>query len=102
MTKALRRYDTPASYGDQPIEPDWMPFAGVMIRREVIDVVGLLDDGYFMYFEDVDYCLRVREAGFKLLYWPRSRIVHLVGKSSNVTAVEAAQKRAPRYYYEAR
>jgi len=102
ITAALRRYDTPARYSDSPLEPDWMPFAGVMIRREVIDAVGLLDDGYFMYFEDIDYCLKVRAAGWTLLYWPRARIVHFVGKSSNVTALDAARKRAPRYYYEAR
>ena len=79
-----------------------MPFACIAFRRDVLDTVGLLDDGFFMYFEDIDYCLRVREAGFRLLYWPRARIVHLVGKSSNVTAAEAEAKRAPRYYYEAR
>ncbi len=102
VSALLRRYARVPTYSDLPMEPAWMPFACIAFRRDVLDVVGLLDDGYFMYFEDVDYCLRVREAGFRLLYWPRARIVHLVGKSSNVTAVEAARKRAPRYYYEAR
>ena len=102
VSNLLRRYHKQSRFSELPSEPVWMPFACIAFRREILDLVGMLDDGYFMYFEDVDYCLRVREAGFKLLYWPRSRIVHLVGKSSNVTAVEAAQKRAPRYYYEAR
>ena len=102
VSAALRRYALRPRYSHLPLEPGWMPFACIAFRRELLDVVGMLDDGYFMYFEDVDYCLRVRDAGFKLLYWPRARIVHLVGKSSNVTAVDAASKRAPRYYYEAR
>ena len=102
VTRALRRFETPARHGDSPLEPDWMPFACVVIRREVIDVVGLLDDGYFMYFEDVDYCLKLRAAGWTLLYWPNACVVHLVGGSSDVTAKGAARKRAPRYYYEAR
>ena len=102
VSKALRRFDTPARYSEVPMEPDWMPFAGTLIRREVIDSVGLLDDGFFMYFEDIDYCLRVRAAGWKILYWPAARIVHLVGSSSNVTKTAAARKRAPSYYYEAR
>jgi len=102
VTKALSRFDTPARYSDVPFEPDWMPFAGIVIRREVLDTVGLLDDGFFMYFEDVDYCIRARRAGWKLLCWPAARITHLVGASSNVTAAAAARKRAPRYYYEAR
>jgi N-acetylglucosaminyl-diphospho-decaprenol L-rhamnosyltransferase len=102
VTRALSRYDTPARYSDVPQDADWMPFAGVVIRREVVDSVGLLDDGFFMYFEDIDYCLRVKAAGWRILYWPAARITHLVGASSNVTAAEAARKRAPRYYYEAR
>jgi N-acetylglucosaminyl-diphospho-decaprenol L-rhamnosyltransferase len=103
VTKALRRFDTPAKYLEEPAEPDGMPFAGIVIRREVIDSVGLLDDGYFMYFEDVDYCLRVKAAGWKLLYWPSARITHLVGASSNVTSGSGPErKRAPKYYYEAR
>lgn len=102
VATAFSRFAPAARYSELPLEPVWMPFACIAFRRDMIDVVGLLDEGFFMYFEDIDFCLRVREAGYKLLYWPRARIVHLVGKSSNVTAVEAAQKRAPRYYYEAR
>jgi N-acetylglucosaminyl-diphospho-decaprenol L-rhamnosyltransferase len=102
ISAALRRYDVPARCADTPLEPDWVPFAAVVIRRSVIDMVGLLDDGYFMYFEDLDYCLRVRAAGYGILYWPRARIVHFVGGSSNVTTPNAAQRRAPRYFYEAR
>jgi N-acetylglucosaminyl-diphospho-decaprenol L-rhamnosyltransferase len=102
VTRALARFDTPARFSQVPVEADWMPFAGIVIRRDVIDAVGLLDDGFFMYFEDVDYCLRVRAAGWKLLHHPAARITHLVGASSNVTTESAARKRAPRYYYEAR
>ncbi|MET0342464.1 MAG: glycosyltransferase family 2 protein [Polyangiales bacterium] len=102
VDRVLSAYARAPRHSDLPLEPVWMPFACVAFRRDVLDTVGLLDDGFFMYFEDIDYCLRVRDAGFRLLYWPRARIVHLVGKSSNVTAAEAQQKRAPRYYYEAR
>jgi hypothetical protein len=87
---------------ERPIEADWLGFACVLIRREVIARVGMLDEGYFMYFEDIDYCRRVREAGWKVLYWPAPKVVHLLGGSSNVTPEAAARRRAPRYYYEAR
>lgn len=87
---------------DQPMEADWLGFACVLIRREVIERVGPLDEGFFMYFEDIDYCRRVRAAGWKVLYWPGPKVVHLLGRSSNVTAEEAARRPAPRYYYEAR
>ena len=44
---------------------DWVSGASLMVRRAVFDAIGLLDDGYFMYYEEVDFCLRAREAG-----WP--------------------------------
>lgn len=53
-----------------------------MLRREAMEQVGLLDENFFMYFEDMDYCLRLRSAGWKLYYLPAGEIVHLVGQSS--------------------
>jgi GT2 family glycosyltransferase len=100
--KALPQLNPVLPESDQPIEADWLGFACVLIRREVIRRVGMLDDGYFMYFEDIDYCRRVREAGWKVLHWPAPKVVHLLGGSSNVTPEAAARRRAPRYYYEAR
>lgn len=86
--------------GDGPVEPDWIGFACVLVRREVVEQIGLLDDGFFMYFEDMDYCRRARDAGWRVLYWPTARVVHLLGGSSQVTNNEL--RRAPRYYYKGR
>jgi GT2 family glycosyltransferase len=102
LTRLLARYDPILPGSDRPFEPDWLGFACVLIRREVIEQVGLLDEGYFMYFEDIDYCRRVRDAGWKILYWPGANVVHLLGGSSQVTSASAARRRAPRYYYKAR
>lgn len=104
LARLLYRYDPvlPGLGEDTPRETDWLAFACVLIRKDVIERVGLLDEGYFMYFEDVDYCRRARAAGFKVLYWPRAQVVHLRGGSSGVTAQATQQSRAPRYYYEAR
>lgn len=54
----------------------------MMTRREVIDQVGLLDEKFFMYGEDLDWCLRIRNAGFKIYYVPRTKIIHYKGSSS--------------------
>ena len=103
LQRALPRFDLPMPQSSEPIEADWLPFACVLVRREVIERIGLLDDGYFMYFEDVDYCRRARQAGFKVLYWPAAEVVHYAGSSSGVShAAQQKRKRAPRYYYEAR
>jgi GT2 family glycosyltransferase len=100
ITRALRRFDPILPLQDEPRDAEWVSFAAVLIRRETIERIGLLDDGYFMYFEDVDYCRRARAAGWKVLYWPPSKIVHLEGGSSSMS--DRLRKRAPRYYYEAR
>jgi len=102
ISRILHRYDTRLEETDTPFQPGWIGFACVLIRREVIEQVGLLDENFFMYFEDIDYCRRVREAGWKILYWREARIVHLLGSSSGVTSREARMKRRPRYFYEAR
>lgn len=102
LGRALARFEPTLPTPRSAIEPDWIAFACALIRREVIERVGLLDEGYFMYFEDVDYCRRARAAGFKVLYWPDAKVVHLRGGSSHVTTAEEQRKRAPRYYYEAR
>jgi N-acetylglucosaminyl-diphospho-decaprenol L-rhamnosyltransferase len=102
LQRALERFDLVLPKSTVPHEPDWLAFACVLVRRELIERIGLLDEGYFMYFEDVDYCRRAREAGFEILYWPEAQVAHFAGSSSGVTAQAAQQRRAPRYYYEAR
>lgn len=50
--------------------------AFMMVSREVIDVVGMLDEDYFMYGEDVDWCYRIKKAGYQVMYYPEVRIFH--------------------------
>ncbi|QOV87957.1 glycosyltransferase family 2 protein [Humisphaera borealis] len=92
----------PVPQGDQPVPTDWVAGASMIIRREVFDAIGLLDDGYFMYFEEVDFCLRAARAGWRCWYVPASRVVHLVGQSSGVTDIKQANKRRPKYWFQSR
>ena len=82
--------------------PEWTSFACVMVRREVLDAVGLLDEGYFMYFEDMAFCRKARQAGWGVVHNPDARVVHLRGGTSTVKASASRKKRVPRYYYESR
>jgi hypothetical protein len=61
---------------------DWVDGAALMARRTAIDQVGLLDEGFFMYSEELDWCRRFRAAGWRVTYEPAARIVHHRGKSS--------------------
>ncbi len=102
VSKLLVRHVTapPVPVEECPI--DWVAGASLMIRRDVFDAIGLLDEGYFMYFEEVDFCLKSLRAGWPCWYVPGSRVVHLVGQSSGVTNPSAIRKRRPRYWFEAR
>lgn len=63
-------------------ELDWVTGAFMMIRRKVVDQITGLDEDYFMYTEDTDFCFRARKAGWKVVYNPKWSITHLGGKSS--------------------
>lgn len=56
--------------------------ACMMARREVFDRVGGFDERFFMYFEEVDLCYKIKKIGYKILYYPKARVIHLIGKSS--------------------
>lgn len=64
------------------IQPqDWLPGACLMIKKEVFDKVGHLDPNYFMFWEDMDFCYRAKEAGFLTYYYPKCHIIHFSGVS---------------------
>jgi hypothetical protein len=66
---------------DQPLEVDWVSGACLCVRREVIEQIGLLDECFFLYFEDNDWCLRMRKAGWRVVYNPQVTVTHLGGAS---------------------
>lgn len=63
-------------------ECDWVPGCYYLVRREVIDRVGLFDPRFFLYYEEVDHCRRVRHAGWGVMYYPFARVVHIGGESA--------------------
>jgi GT2 family glycosyltransferase len=63
-------------------EVDSLVGAFMMVRKDTIDEVGLLDEKFFMYGEDIDWCMRIKEAGWKIIYYPEASIIHYKGASS--------------------
>jgi GT2 family glycosyltransferase len=63
-------------------EVDWVMGAAMMIRPEVIKKAGLMDEGIFMYMDEVEWCWRIKKAGWKIIFWPGAEIVHFGGGSS--------------------
>ncbi len=83
-------------------EIDWVAGASMIVRREVFEAIGYMDADYFLYFEEVDFCLRARRAGWPCWYVPSSRVAHLVGRSSGLTNLKEPPRRRPRYWFESR
>lgn len=64
-------------------EVDWLSGCALMARREMVEQIGLLDEGFFMYCEDVDWAYRAREAGWRNLYFPGATLIHEIGRSTD-------------------
>jgi GT2 family glycosyltransferase len=62
-------------------EPDWVSASCLLARRAALEAVGGFDESFFLYEEDVDLCLRVRRAGWRVVYTPAAEVVHHLGRS---------------------
>lgn len=83
------RYPGKAREYTQPLEVESVIGACMMIRREVVDRIGALDETFFLFLEETDWCLRAREAGFRIVFVPSAKVVHLQGKSRDKVATRA-------------
>lgn len=68
---------------DAPRPVDWVSGAAMLASEAMIDSVGVMDEGYFMYCEDVDWCWRARESGWEIVYLPTSVVTHAIGRSTD-------------------
>ncbi|MBI4039593.1 glycosyltransferase family 2 protein [Candidatus Daviesbacteria bacterium] len=68
---------------------DWVTGAFFMVRRDVVDKIGILDDNFFMYVEEMEYCYRAKQAGFEIAYVPFAQILHHGGGSSGFSSRNA-------------
>ncbi len=98
----LKRRTVMMRMGDRDEQVDWLPGSSMLVRRAVFQDVGLMDEGYFLYFEETDFCLRAAKAGWECWYVPGSRVMHIAGQSTGVTGDHAAVKRRPGYWFESR
>jgi N-acetylglucosaminyl-diphospho-decaprenol L-rhamnosyltransferase len=81
---------------------DWAAGASLILRRTMLEQIGLLDEGLYTYFDDVDICLRAIRAGWETWFVPRSKVVHLEGASTGIASHSVTPRRYPPYWYQAR
>lgn len=72
---------------DSEREIDLVSGMFMLVRREAIEQVGILDERFFMYCEEVDWCYRFRKAGWRILFWPGAKIIHVAGGSCSSNQV---------------
>lgn len=90
-----------------PVECDWVPGCYYLVRKTLIDQIGLLDPRYFLYFEEVDHCLAAKRAGWKVVCLPDTTVVHIGGESAKTDSaitqsgrqIEAIQLESELLYY---
>lgn len=80
---------------------DWVSGASMLVRRRVFEDVGLLDEGYFLFFEEVDFCHRAQRAGWECWHEPGSRVIHLEGQATGFDPANRV-RRLPAYVLESR
>ncbi len=99
LSRLLRRHAIPIPEGDHPMRCEWVSGAAMMIRSEVFDAIGLMDEEFFLYYEETDFCRRAVRAGWQVWFVPGSRVLHHEGSA---TGIRERNRRRPRYWFESR
>jgi len=100
VSKVLSRFAVVPPTPSEASAVDWVSGASMLLRVAMLEKIGLLDEGLYTYFDDIDICLRAKRAGWETWFVPESRIVHLEGASTGV--VHRVVKRRPDYWFQAR
>ncbi len=102
VSKLLAGACVPMPMGAAAAPVDWVSGASMMVRREVFARIGGLDESFFLYFEETEFCHRAKRAGFEVWYVPASRVVHIAGQSTKVTERNVGPRRLPAYWFDSR
>ncbi len=99
ISSLLKRWVVALPIPEETIRVDWLAGASMLIRREVFDDIGLMDERYFLYFEETDFCLRAFRAGWKTYYVRESSVTHIGSVS---TGIQDRSRPTPTYWYASR
>lgn len=102
VSRLLRHWTVARTMNGTTERVDWVSGASMMIRASVFESIGGMDENFFLYFEETDFCHRAMQAGFTTWYVPKARVMHMRGKSTNLSMVEARPKRLPDCWFESR
>ena len=93
LGKSIRTHlDNFNERGDEIREVDWVGGAAMFVRRDLLEEVGLLDEKFFLYFEDIDWCYRFKKQGYKIIHIAGQSLTHISGEKRDLPELEMATK----------
>lgn len=98
VTRLLREYEVPIGIPESTSEVDWLAGASMMVRRRVLEQVGLFDESFFLYFEETDLCRRARRVGYRIVYVKESSVAHIGSASTGMKT----WSKVPDYWFDSR
>ena len=98
VSRLLKNRQVPIGIPTETTPVGWVAGASVLVRQSVFDEIGLFDETFFLYFEEVDLCLRATRAGYGTDYVPASKVTHIGSVSTGMKV----WKRVPPYWYDSR
>ncbi len=99
VSRLLRKHIVALPPAQHSTEADWIPGTFMLIRREVFEDAGLFDEGFFLYFEEIDFCRRARRAGWKTAFVANAGVSH---RGSASTGLADISRRLPAYWFHSR
>lgn len=99
LTHVLRKYVVSLPVPQTDCEVDWISGTSMLVRRSTFEQTGLFDEGFFLYFEEIDFCHSARKAGIKACFVANAPITHLGGASTGMTDTT---RRMPAYWFDSR
>lgn len=94
QSKFFGKYNHTCDDQNKSTETDWVPGAFAIMPRQVIEKIGFFDEQFFLYYEEVDLCKRIQQAGFKIAYWPEVVVTHLGGASAMTVLQQSVTSKA--------
>ncbi|MYM55485.1 glycosyltransferase [Thalassovita mangrovi] len=98
VSRLLSHKRVPVDIPDHTRPVDWLAGASLMMRREVLDEIGLFDEAFFLYFEETDLCLRAHRAGYQTVFVRESDVAHIGSVSTGMKE----WRRVPDYWFDSR
>jgi len=102
LDRLLRTKITRTPIAESNTQCGWLAGASLMFSRKAHMSIGMMDEDYFLYFEEVDYLLKAKREGYSCWYIPSSRVYHSVGASTGISDYRKKSPRRPKYWFDSR